>query len=176
MSDAARPPDCISLDEHRDDQHRLERAFRWVLLAALTILVLAALAGVFGQRHEDALASAPAARLELRAPGALRSGLLFQGRFRVAAVSELRRPTLVLDDGWFDAVSVNAVVPEPRYSWSEGGRLAFEFPALSAGRTMTVYVDFQMNPTTAGRRDQGVELRDGDRAVAAIHRSVLVFP
>ena len=26
MSDAARPPDCISLDEHRDDQHRLERS------------------------------------------------------------------------------------------------------------------------------------------------------
>lgn len=176
MGEAARPPDCISLSEHRDDPHPVERAFRWVLLAVLSALVLAGLAGTFGQRHEDALASAPAARLELRAPGALRSGLLFQGRFRVTAERDLRKPTLILDAGWFDAVSVNAIVPEPQSSWSEDGRVAFEFPALPAGRAMTVYVDFQMNPTTAGKREQGVELRDGARSVTAIHRFVPVYP
>ena len=176
MGDAARPPDCISLAAHRDHHHPVERGFRWAVVALLVAICVAGLAGVFGQRHEDVTAAARAARLELRAPAVLRSGLLFQGRFRVAAEGQLRKPTLVLDAGWFDAVSVNAVVPEPATSWSEGGRVAFAFPALREGDTMTVYVDLQMNPTTAGKREQGVELRDGNRTIASIHRSVPVFP
>jgi hypothetical protein len=169
-------PDGISLEEHRDDRHLVERTARWLLMTALVALALAGLANVFGQRHEDAVASAPSARLELRAPSTLRSGLLFQGRFRVTAARDLRRPTLVLDAGWFDAVSVNSLVPEPESAWSEGGRLAFAFRALRSGETMTLYVDFQMNPTTFGTKEQGVHLRDGDTPLAAIHRSVRVFP
>jgi hypothetical protein len=176
MGDATRPPDGISLERHRDDPHVVERGLRWVLFAALAILLLAGLGGVFGQRHEDVSASGPKARIELRAPRALRSGLLFQGRFRVSADEALRKPTLVLDAGWFDAVSVNAIVPEPASSWSEGGRVAFAFPPLARGETMTVYADFQMNPTTFGRRKEGVELRDGDRSLAVIRRTVPVFP
>jgi hypothetical protein len=176
MGDATRPPDCISLEQHRDDPHLVERGARWVLLAALGALLVAALAGVFGQRHEDLSASGAEARIELRAPAALRSGLLFQGRFHVAAEEDLRKPTLVLDAGWFDAVSVNAIVPEPASSWSEGRRVAFAFPPLERGQTMTVYADFQMNPTTFGRRDEGVELRDGDHSIAVIRRTVNVFP
>lgn len=172
----SRPPDCISLERHRDDSHPLERGLRWFVLAALAALVLAGLAGVFGQRHEDVSASGAEARIALRAPAALRSGLLFQGRFHVAAERDLHRPTLVLDAGWFDAVSVNAVVPEPARSWSEGGRVAFAFPPLRRGQTMTVYADFQVNPTTFGRRSEGVELRDGDRSIAVIRRTVPVFP
>jgi len=39
-----------------------------------------------------------------------------------------------------------------------------------------VYLYLQANPTTAGRRDQRVELRDGDRTLASIERTVNVFP
>jgi hypothetical protein len=176
MSETARPPDCISLEEHRDDRHIVERGSRWVLFAALAALLVAALAGVFGQRHEDLSASGPEARIDLRAPAALRSGLLFQGRFHVTAERDLRKPTLVLDAGWFDAVSVNAIVPEPANSWSESDRVAFAFPPLERGQTMTVYADFQMNPTTFGRRNEGVELRDGNHSIAVIRRTVNVFP
>ena len=176
MPEAPRPPDCITLEAHRDENHPVERLVRWVLVAVLAALAIAGLAGAFGQRHSDVVASAPQARLALTAPAALRSGLLFQGRFRVAAAREIRRPTLVLDSGWFDGVSVNALVPEPARAWSEGGRVAFTFPPLRSGASMTVYLDLQVNPTTAGRRDQGVELRDGDRTIVTVDRSVNVFP
>jgi hypothetical protein len=175
-SGTPRPPDCISLDAHRDHPHRVERAARWVLMTALGALVVAALANVFGQRHVEVAATGGGARLDLTAPAALRSGLLFQGRFRVSADSRLQRPVLVLDPGWFDAISVNAVVPEPASAWSEGGRVAFAFPPLPAGRTMTVYLDLQVNPTTTGRRSQGLELRDGSRTITTIDRTVTVFP
>ena len=176
VSEAARPPDCISLEAHRDNRHPFERALRWGVVAGLTALALAGLANVFGQRHSETLARGDGATLALTAPAALRSGLLFQGRFRIHAERAIEKPTLVLDQGWFDAISVNAVVPEPTGAASRGGRVAFAFPTLPAGRTMTVYVDLQVNPTAAGRRRQGAELRDRDRTIASIERTVNVFP
>jgi len=39
-----------------------------------------------------------------------------------------------------------------------------------------VYIPFQVNPTTVGRRAQGVVLRDGGRRIAAVERTLTVFP
>jgi hypothetical protein len=176
MSEAARPPDCISLEAHRDHDHLIERGARWTFLAVLTILAVLALANVFGQHHVTRVATSDAATLHVSAPGALRSGLLYQGKFEVDAHEQLRRPTLVLAPGWWDAMSVNSVEPQPTRSWSRDGRVFLEFGPLGPERTLTVYLYQQANPTTAGRRDQSVELRDGDRTIASIERSVDVFP
>ena len=73
-------------------------------------------------------------------------------------------------------MSVNSVAPEPTRSWSRDGHVAMEFGPLAAGQSFTVYLYLQANPTTAGRRDQSVELRDGSRALASIDHSVNVFP
>ena len=169
-------PDGITLERNRDRPHAVELAARWVCVTALAALVLAALLNVFGQRHVDTVAKGNGARLELSAPGALRSGLYFQGRFRVSAERAIRAPTLVLGGGWFDAITVNTVQPDPVETTSEGERIALRFSPLPAGRTMTVYVELQVNPTTFGRRDQGVELRDGDEPLTAIGRTVTIFP
>ena len=176
MSAAARPPDCISLDAHRDHGHPVERAARWTSLAVLTILAVLALANVFGQRHVALIARSDAATLRVSAPGALRSGLLYQGKFEVDAREQLRRPTLVLSRGWWDAMSVNSIEPQPTRSWSRDGSVFMEFGPLGPEQTFTVYLYQQANPTTAGRRDQSVELRDGGRLIASIDRSVNVFP
>jgi hypothetical protein len=176
MSAAARPPDCISLEAHRDADHLIERGARWTLLAVLTILAVLALANVFGQRHVVLVARSEAATLRLSAPGALRSGLLYQGKFQVDARQRLRRPTLVLAPGWWDAMSVNSIEPQPTRSWSRDGSVFLEFDPLGPGRSFTVYLYQQANPTTAGRRDQSVELRDGERTIASIDHSVKVFP
>ena len=37
-------------------------------------------------------------------------------------------------------------------------------------------MEFQVNPTTVGRRSQGVELRDGERPLATVDRPVTIFP
>ena len=176
MSGAARTPDCISLDAHRDHDHLVERAARWLLLALLAGLAVLALANVFGQHHVVLVARSDAATLRVSAPGALRSGLLYQGKFEVDAREPLRRPTLVLARGWWDAMSVNSIEPEPTRSSSRDGSVSLEFAPVGPGRTLTVYVYLQVNPTTAGRRDQSVELRDGGRTITSIDRSVDVFP
>ena len=172
----AHTPDCIDLERHRDDRHLVERATRWAVVALLTAAAVAGLANVFGQHHVLLVAESDAASLRVSAPGALRSGLLYQGRFDIEAHAPLRRPTLVLAGGWWDAMSVNSVEPQPIRSWSRDGHIAMEFGPVAAGRSFTVYLYLQANPTTAGRRDQSVELRDGDRTLASIDRTVNVFP
>ena len=174
--EAARPPEGISLESHRDNPHVVERGIRWATVGVLVVLAVAGLANVFGQRHDETTVRGDGATLTVSAPAALRSGLYFQGRFVVAAERTLEQPVLVLDRGWFDAVTVNTIEPEPETSTSEDGHVSFAFAPLRVGRTLTVYVELQVNPTTFGRRHQGVELRDGNRTIATVERSVTIFP
>jgi hypothetical protein len=176
MREASRPPDCISLEAHRDRDHLIERWFRWGVVVALMALAVAGLGNLFGQRPSETSAAAPDATLTVTAPGALRSGLVFQGRFDIAAEGRIRRPTLLLERGWFESVTLNTVEPTPVEEVSVRRGVAFAFHPLPAGRTLTVYFQFQANTTAVGRRSQGVELRDGDRVLARIDRSVTMFP
>jgi hypothetical protein len=170
------PPDYISLEAHRDDDHRVERWLRWIFVVVLAALAVAGLADLFGQRPTTTQADATIATLRVEAPAALRGGLVFQGRFQVVARQLIRRPTLVLDSGWFENMSFNTIEPEPTKTTNAGEGVALEFPPLQPGRTLTVYVPFQVNPTTVGRRSQDVALRDGRRPIAVVERTVTIFP
>ena len=176
MSEASRTPDHISLEEHRDHDHPAERIARWVFVAALVALAAAALADVFGQRPVSDLAVTPTATLRVQAPEALRGGLMFQARFEVVARRSIRRPLLVLGSGWFESMSFNQILPEPVRTTSEGAGIVLEYPPLAPGRELTVYIPFQVNPTTVGRRAQDVLLRDGPRRIASVERSLTIFP
>lgn len=176
MSEASRTPDYISLEEHRDGEHRAERIARWLFFAALVALAAAALADVFGQRPAVNATVTPVATLRVQAPDALRGGLMFQARFEVVARRSIRRPSLVLGAGWLEGMSFNQILPEPTRTTSEGDSVVLEYPPLSAGRTLTVYIPFQVNPTTVGRRAQDVVLRDGAQRIATVERSLTVFP
>jgi hypothetical protein len=170
------PPDYISLEAHRDDDHRVERWLRWIFVVVLVALAVAGLADLFGQRPTTTQADATIATLRVEAPAALRGGLVFQGRFQVVARQLIRRPTLVLDSGWFENMTFNTIEPEPTKTTNVGEGVALEFPPLHPGRTLTVYVPFQVTPTTVGRRSQDVALRDGRRPIAVVERTVTIFP
>ncbi|MDX6647631.1 MAG: hypothetical protein QOK40_3358 [Miltoncostaeaceae bacterium] len=170
-------PDLIDPSRHRDLGRR--GGGPWGRRAAL--VVLAALVGlgaanVFGQQPSDERAGAAAASLELHAPSRLRDGLLFQARFTIVARRAIAEPTLVLDGGWFDRITVNTVVPEAKSQVALDGRVGLTFDRLPGGRRLVVWISFQVNPPGAGRRDQGVELRDGEALIARIPRTVLIFP
>jgi hypothetical protein len=176
VSEASRPPDFISLDAHRDHGHPVERWTRWVFVLALVALAVAGLADVFGQRPSTVTVDSPAATLGVKAPSALRGGLVFQGRFEVVARQLIRRPTLVLGSGWFENMTFNTILPEPARTTSQNEAVVLEYPPLRPGRTLTVFIPFQVNPTTVGRRSQHVELRDGARPIAVLERTVTIFP
>lgn len=179
---AAAGDDHGTLPDHLDRSHvdltghHGELVYRRVLIAALVVLAGLALGNVFGQRAGTAAAETSSGRLEVRAPHALRGGLVFEARLTVAAGIGLRRPNLVLDPGWFDAMTLNSTEPDA-VEWSQANdRSIVALDPLSAGETSVLRLQFQVNPTAIGRREQGVVLRDGDRPVASVERSIVVYP
>jgi hypothetical protein len=173
----AHAPDGIVLRTHRDlEGRRHEPWVRRVLLLLLLAIPVAALLNVFGQSPRTTNASARDARIQLLAPQSVRPGLLYEARFRVFARHELKKATLVLEPGWLEGFTLNTLEPSPVDEASDHGRLVFTLGHIPAGGSYRLYLQFQVNPTTIGRRSQDATLLDGTRTLARIHRTITVFP
>jgi hypothetical protein len=167
----------LSRDRHADLAGRdhgpwARRAGVGVLLAA----ALVALGNGFGQASSTSSAVAPAATLKVRTPARIRGGLLYQSRFDVVAHRALTQPKLVLGTGWNDGLTINTIEPSPAGEASRNGRLVLTFDSMQPGDSLTLWVDYQVNPTHVGRTTQDVELDDGDTVLARLHRTLTVFP
>ncbi|MDX6625513.1 MAG: hypothetical protein QOE56_502 [Solirubrobacterales bacterium] len=170
-------PAGIDLGRHRDFEGRelgqwLRRGFLLLLIA----FVIAALLNVFGQAPTTTTAEAGAATLTMTAPSRVRGGLLYQAKFQIDAHQAIGAPVLVLDRGWYDETTVNTVEPEPAGTTSDPGHIKLRYPPLKPGRTLVIYIDFQVNPTNVGSHDAGVALEDGSTPIASIDRSQIDFP
>lgn len=160
------------------ESHALTRGL-WVrrgVMTALAAFVLAALAGVFGQRGSTSRTEAPAATVKLGLPEAVRGGLLFQAKVEIAARQAIDHPRLVLGTGWTEGMQVNTIEPGAQSESSRDGRLLLSYDQLAAGDRFTVWFQFQVDPTESGRRDFTLELDDAERPIARIHRTLRVFP
>lgn len=168
------------LDARRDRDLEGRQRHPWQRragLAILTVLVLAALLNVFGQREVQSDASQPQASLQVVAPEHLRPGVIFESRFRIGAHEKLAKPTLVLAPGWLDSVTLNSVEPAPKDETSQpDGSLVLLFPSIPAGGAFTFKMMWQVNPTAFGRKSTGVQLLDGDQQVASIDRRTTIYP
>lgn len=170
-------PDQLTLKRHRDLVGRESRPFlRWVLLAFLGLFCLAGLANAFGQRPRTDTAETAVARLDVYSPPRLRSGLYFESRFHIHAREEIEEATLVLDPGWLEGMTLNTLEPAPIGEASRDGRIALELGRIPSGSEHIFFLHFQVNPTNVGRREQDVELYDGEERLLTIDRSVTVFP
>jgi hypothetical protein len=173
----AAQPDYIVLERHRDLAGREKDV--WVrrgLLVLLALVSVVALANVFGQRATTSRVTVAAGTLDVHAPAAARPGLIYNARFTITATQELRDAALVLDSGWFDGLTVNTIEPSPESETSRNGSVRLALGSVGQGKQFKLFIYYQVNPTTVGRRSQGVELADGDRVVATIHRTLTVYP
>jgi hypothetical protein len=142
----------------------------------VAVVLVLGLLDVFGQRPSTIRVDSDAATLEISSPGSVRGGLLFQSRFTIEARQELKDATLVLGPGWLDGLTVNTIEPSPVNEASRDGRLTLELGHLPAGAKYVLFVDYQVNPTTVGRRTQRVELEDGELPILSTHQTLTVFP
>ena len=97
----------------------------------------------------------------------MRSGLLFEARFRVTARQDLAKATLVLDPGWLEGMQANTIEPSPIGEGSEDGKLVLQLGHVAAGHSFLLFMQFQVDPTNVGRRSQGVALYDGQRRLVS---------
>jgi hypothetical protein len=170
-------PDGIVLRRHRDlDGRRHQMWFRRGLLALIAVVPLLGLFNFFGQRPTDTQAAGSAATLSLSAPQRVRGGLIFQAHFTIQAKSELKNAALLLHPDWLDGLTLNTLEPSPAEETSVNGALRLDFGPISAGQRFDVFLQYQVNPTTVGKRKQWVELLDGQTRVASIQRGLFVFP
>jgi hypothetical protein len=142
----------------------------------MLVLSVAALLNVFGQEPNTSSASGPPASLQINAPSDVRGGLIFEARLDVLARREVREPRLVLDRGWFEALTLNTTEPEPKEEATDNGRVVMSYDTIPAGRSLVVWLQFQANPTNLGRQDQDVELYDGTTKLLHAEHSLTIFP
>jgi hypothetical protein len=173
----AERPDFIVLRKHRDLEGRRNEAWvRRALLLLLAAIPLLALFDVFGQRPATSTAASQAARLKVYAPTSLRSGLLYEARFHVDALRELKDARLELDPGWLEGMQVNTIEPSPIGEASADGKLSLDLGHVPAGQKYLLFMQFQVNPTNVGHRSRNVTLYDGKRPLAKVRSAVTIFP
>jgi hypothetical protein len=150
--------------------------YRRALLCLIAVLPVLALLNVFGQRPTVSAAHVSRADLVVTAPARLRSGLIFQVRVQVTAHQDISMPQLVLSGGWWESMSLNSLEPNPSNEGTQNGSVVLSYNGLPAGHTLIVWLYFQVNPTNVGKRTEDVELEDGSKPIARVHRSLTIFP
>lgn len=169
-------PQSLTLKDNRDASEVYELGARRVLFALLTAVLLFGLTNAYGQSPTGSEVDSPAALLEVSAPVDVRGGLYFQGRFRITAHEDIARATLVLAPGWLESMHINTIEPAPVGEASRDGDLALDFGHVAAGDSITVYLQFQVNPTNLGRKSQDVRLYDDTELLATAQRDVTIWP
>jgi hypothetical protein len=149
---------------------------RRVAVGVLAAVVLLALLDAFGQRDSRSAASTASASLTVRAPKTVRGGLLFQARIDIVARAAIDHPRLVLGNGWVDGIQLSSISPDAQSQSSRDGRLVLSYASFPAGRTTTIWVQSQVDPTNVGHRPFDVELDDAERPLARVDRSLTVLP
>jgi hypothetical protein len=143
------------------------------LFAAVAVL---ALAGVFGQETSTSAVRSAAADVRVSAPRTVRGGLFFQTRLEVHARTRIAEPRIVLDPGILEGMQVNSIEPAAASETSRDGRVELSYDAVDAGELLRIWMQFEVNPTSAGRHAYGIEVDDGTRRLARVDRTLLVLP
>jgi hypothetical protein len=170
-------PHGLSRDRHLDlEGRRGEPRVRRIVIGLLALVVAAALLGAVGQSHTTLRAEVARATLTVKAPQRVRGGLFFQGRLDIVARERIGTPRLVLGNGWTEQMQLNTIEPSPASETSDAGELELDYDPLHTGDHLTIWMQFEVNPTGAGRRDRGVTLLDGDRVLARVPGKITVLP
>lgn len=170
-------PDQLTAARHRDLDGRDKQVLaRRIFVVACTALIAAALLGAIGQPDQLGVAATPAATLRVIGPGTLRGGLLWRDRIEIRARRAIALPRLVLGAGYVDGMQLNSVEPQAQSEAGRDGRIVLSYAALDAGKRLVVRLQAQVDPTTLGREDLGVELDDRARPLARLTRTVTVLP
>jgi hypothetical protein len=73
-------------------------------------------------------------------------------------------------------MQINTIEPSPVGEASENGRLSLDLGHIPAGKSLLLFMAFQVNPTNVGRRDADVELDDGDQRILTVDRTISIWP
>jgi hypothetical protein len=169
-------PEYLTLRHNRDQVGRVEVKVRRVVIGLLSLLLLAGLLNLFGQRPATSQAGTAAASLKVYAADRVRGGVIYEARFTITARQDVKEATLVLDSGWVEGITVNTIEPSPVGEASRDGKLVLTLGHVPRGTSHILFMHLQVNPTNLGHRSQDVALYDGDTFLTSVDRAVTVYP
>ncbi|MGN6621169.1 MAG: hypothetical protein ACTHKR_08935 [Sphingomonas sp.] len=146
-------------------------------LIVLGLLMIAALAGVFGGgRGATLTAASPQATLTVHTNRVLRNGVFFETRIAIAAHTDLADATVVLPPSLWRDMTINSTVPQAASEEFKTGAFRFHYGKLAAGEALELKIDGQINPPLFRGTRGFIALADGDRALVSIPVSITVLP
>jgi hypothetical protein len=170
-------PDGLRADRHRDLVGRARHV--WTRRAGLLVLcglIAASLFNVFGQQQDTAIAQGAGTRLTLETPHALRGGDLYQVHLEISTTAGISNLRIHLSQGFLDGFTINSISPDASSEASINGPVALLYGRLDSGSRMEIFIQGQVNANTVGRRDWGIDVYDGAKRLAGVHRTLTLFP
>ncbi len=175
----ARADSPVGIDRarHQDltgrDHHVWWRRGVLVLITALPVL---GLLNVFGQHATPVTYPSPAASLLIDSPAHVRGGLVFTTEIVITPRQRVHDARLYLDNGWFEAMTLNGIAPQPSTESAQGRWQVWDFGQIPAATAFHVWISWQTNPTNIGRHSQAVVLYDGGTQLMTARHTLTVFP
>jgi hypothetical protein len=88
----------------------------------------------------------------------------------------LQDARLYLSSGWFQAMTLNGIAPQPSSESARGNWQIWDFGKIPADTAFHVWISWQTNPTNIGPHPQTVALYDGGTQLMTAQHTLTVFP
>lgn len=150
--------------------------WRRVALCFIAAIPVLALANVFGQHASTQTVNSAAAQLAINSPVHVRGGLIFTTEITITPHAPLQDAKIYLSNGWFRAMTLNELQPNPSSQQAQGNWQILDFGKLPAGTAFHAWIAWQVNPTNIGRHNQDVAIYNGGNQLMIVHRTMTVFP
>jgi hypothetical protein len=173
----AEGPVGIDRPRHQDLAGRNRHPWwRRVALAVAAAVPVLGLLNVFGQHAAPVRYGSPAASMLIDSPVHVRGGVVFTTEIVITPHQQLRDARLYLGNGWFEAMTLNEIAPQPSTESAQGRWQVWDFGQLPAATAFHLWISWQTNPTNIGRHPQTVALYDGGTHLMTVDRTFTVFP
>ncbi len=176
MPQDARP---LSAPDGIDPTHAEGRGagLNWISLAVLSVLMLAALLGVFGGgKVRPVTVDGNAAQLIVATPRVIRNGEFFETRIQVTARQPIGKAVIAIPASLWRDMTINTMIPAPGEEKAEKGAFRFDYGAMKPGDVLDIKIDGQINPPLFAGTSGTIILHDGERPIAEIPLSITVLP
>ena len=152
------------------------------LLSLLPLLVLGAilalaLAGLFGGKTTDWRGVRnDTVELQAAVPQVMRSGVLFEFRFRITPRRRFEDLRLAISPELLRDFTINTTIPAPAEESSEEGLFHLSYGPVEAGETVEIKLDGQINPSLVWGTQGRIAVFDGDSELASMPLEIRVLP
>ena len=168
------PPDGIGEEHARPLKGWRQNASPVSLVIFGAVMVLG-LTGLLG-REAEWLAETNGVRLDVHTSEIIRNGEFFEMRVTVESEQPLSELVIGVDEGLWEDMTVNTMIPGATDEASADGEFRFTFAELEAKTPFLLKVDLQVNPDIVAGNDGAVTVYDGEEPMATTDVSITVLP